>query len=923
MKRLFFVLLLASKASLAQVFGPDPSFCFNPIYKVFDSKVIADDNYFIPQNDGGYIFTSNFNIINGIKVENQPLDNNVKTYFKFDKEGKLLPMFKFLAPNRYVYDGKVLPDGKMLWNESNIGVNNVRIIRTNEDGTIDATYQYENYDNYIYKKFLLKSGKVIVSTGQENHKVVDENGKILQPKYENFPAKSLPINNTYNSTDDIILLRGFDNTALVFKINADLSLKQIYSKVYGSSAWLSYSKIYLDSKGRIYLLLFENNDAGFCTIIRLNNDGSEDTSFTTITTLQSPELDPQSAKLTFTESGKIVYSRQNIISCFDDHGKTDEFFKIAPVEKGRIIYDINKYGEVIVSDKNGFRKIDFNNAVLPFQLKLEKDTPILINNILSTNKEKFFVSNGNYVGRFTKDGKLEKEMFSKDTILVIKEYFDKQLIIKKNHKNYLFSADEINETTIPEVFWKGSFDYKARKVYLVEGDALIRYDEFGNQEARSPHGLQTIKQIFVLADKKLMIIAKYFGNNNTYLIRLNQDGKPDTSFSEVVLGQAGFSSLTYDLVELQNGDYYLKETNFGESTANKIKYFTSKGGVELNKANPLTLYGNIVGPKIVGNNAVLIASYYFQLNQQDLNLYNSTAIIDNSFSLKGVNMITGFEILNNNDILLASNDRVYRMVSKKNRFITLEIPLSIEAEAKPVIIKARSSDGSLVKLSISGVGTLKDSTLTWNDTGIGTISAQFENSSCYEVIKDFNITFTPPFAIDYIPNKQVTSPPFKVILTNNADINSTNFTVSGNAYMIGNTVYLTGKAGQVCITASRNIANINREFKNIACFNVEGKDIEVAPVLSNEPVVSLDHVLLFPNPVVEGFYVFVETEKLDEKDKETFELFDIWGNRIDIHTKKTSEKAFYIQSKQKLNKGTYLLKFILNKQTYIKRIAFE
>jgi hypothetical protein len=52
------------------------------------------------------VFTSGFNIINGERVEDQPIDSNFKLYFKFDKLGNYVPSYRFLSSNRYVYGGK-------------------------------------------------------------------------------------------------------------------------------------------------------------------------------------------------------------------------------------------------------------------------------------------------------------------------------------------------------------------------------------------------------------------------------------------------------------------------------------------------------------------------------------------------------------------------------------------------------------------------------------------------------------------------------------------------------------------------------------------------------------------------------------------------------------------------------------------------
>lgn len=922
MKRLLLFFSLICNVGWAQVYSPDPNFCFSPVSKIFDGNLVPDDDYLVPHQDGGYIFNARFNIINGQRVNDLIPDLNVKEYYKFDKTGKLVPDYHFLIPDKYVSKGIVLKSGKTLWHESNFSVTTARLIRLNEDGSIDKTFIYDGFESFIYKKYVLSSGKIIVSTDNVQHKIINEDGSKAKDLKMVFQKDAYPISNCTDGTNDYLLVGGPENMCKLMKINADFTLKEIYNKNLNNTSWLSYSKIYIDTKGRINLLLFNDSDSNYCIIIRLNQDGTPDRNFTTINVPRNKSLDPHTVKLNFTNDGKIIFNRVSQIVRFNENGTLDSTFNFSMFDENRVIYHVNEQGEVLLYDKqNGLRKVDVNAKTIPFELKLELDKPISFTDIISTNKHKFFAIGTNYVGRFDGSGKVEDELFSKDTVLVVKPYFDKKLLVQQAGNKYLFSENELKEANVPDIYWSGSLDYKNRKVYRVEGQNIARYTEQGTEELRFVHNASLVRQLYVLANGQLIAIVRLTNETALTVLRFNVDGSLDKTFQSIKLGSEGYFTPNYEVIELTNGNLCVKETYRGEGFKVNLKLYDTQGNELVNGPPSMGYYLSFFGPKAGYNGTYLFSSYVNDMNKLMLNRWTSQVIADNSFSINGTTTVTAFDVVDENTILAANNNTIVRLSSQNKRFITLQVPPYIDVEEKPIVIKAKASDGSPVKISLSGNGILKDSILTWNNIGVGTINAKFVDNDCYVVSQNFNVGINTPLIFKTIPTLTTDSASFPIEFLYPVDTSLVSVEVSGDAYILNNRVYVKGTPGTVCLKGTKR--NTYNDFiqTTVKCFDVIKKTNQnIVSGVEEQKNVIADY-LPFPNPSTDGFYLFIEDTQSDSVN--LFSLFNTNGTQIPIEVSQTNSHFFYVKPIEKQHTGIYLIRFTIKGKSHARRVIFE
>jgi hypothetical protein len=561
-----------------------------------------------------------------------------------------------------------------------------------------------------------------------------------------------------------------------------------------------------------------------------------------------------------------------------------------------------------------------SNFLIPqaSNLKLQSSKHISFNDILTADNQKYYALSNYYVARFDLNGKIDAEFSSPDTLLTFKKYFDKQLLIKRGNTSFIFSGNGVKEEKIPDIIWKGALDFVNRKVYMIDGNKIVRYNQYGKEEVRFEHNIRRLKKIFALRNGKLLAISELFESrpdwyNGFIMYQLHQDGSINKDFQSVILKDATFQFRDFEVLELLNGNICVEDKIISDGESSLIRLFNERG-VELSTQIPNFFQQNYYNSK-AGTNSILLFLNHSKV--KPIIRWTHQATLDTSFSTKGIRNLTAFEPVDANNLLVADNEKIYKLSTAKHRFITLEIPEQIDIEGKPVNVKAIASDGSSIELSISGEGVLKDSVITWSKEGVGTIKAKFKDTECYSISANFYVREFNRLYLNDIPTKKTNSPPFDVRLGGLIDTNFVKFEVSGEAYLVGTMLYLKGKPGKVCVEAIKTNPNNSIIIRNTRCFEVEAALITGKEQQQN----TNELVRIFPNPSPNGFYIKVNNAY--NFDKETVQLFDISGRNISFTFENDKEGVYSLKPTTNLATGIYLLNYMLNGRSITRRLIFE
>jgi uncharacterized delta-60 repeat protein len=436
-------------------------------------------------------------------------------------------------------NGKILIGGNF---SSYNGVTENRIIRLNSDGSKDATFTTgTGFNSVVYAIELQDDGKIIVGGAYNTYNGVNE-------------SKIIRLNT--DGSKDAIFVTGTGISNIVYKI-----VQQADDKILVGGEFINYNGV------------SENN------IIRLNTDGSKDTSFTTGTGFDSTVYtiaQQANGKIlvggNFTTYNSVTENR--IISLNSDGSKDDTF------NTGT---GLNFYVNTIVEQTNGKIFVGGNftaykgateNYIISLNTDGSKDATFntgtgfnnFVGAIVQQADGKIIVGGGyttyngvteNRIIRLNSDGSKDATFNTgtgfNNPIYTIAQQIDGKILVGGLFTNY----NGVIENRIIRLNTDGSKD-----ATFITGTGFNNY----------------VFQITPQADGKILVggqFTTYNGVTENRIIRLNSDGSKDVTFNTGI----GFSGVVYtiqiqaDGKILVGGDF----TSYPLVTENKIITLNTDG----------------------------------------------------------------------------------------------------------------------------------------------------------------------------------------------------------------------------------------------------------------------------------------------------------------------------------------------------------
>ncbi|MBE9575987.1 T9SS type A sorting domain-containing protein [Flavobacterium proteolyticum] len=528
-------------------------------------------------------------------------------------------------------DGKILVAGNFTTYK---GVTENRIIRLNEDGTKDTSFSIgTGFNNVIYSLALQTDGKIVIGGQFSMYNGITEKGIIrLNP----------------DGTKDTTFSTGagFDFTVFTIKLQTD-------GKIVAGGDFTTYKGV------------TENR------IIRLNTDGTKDTTFATGTGCNN-------AVYTIEQQvdGKIILGgsftgykgvTQNRIIRLNADGTKDTAFNVG-TGFDATVYTINIQADdkiviggsfnaykgvtetkIIRLNTDGTKDATFNSGTgfnnYPWVIVQQADGKILIGGNFTTYKGIF----ENKFIRLNTDG-------TNDTTFNTGDGFNNIVNTTKQQ------ADG-------KILVGGSFTTYKR----TSTNRIIRLNTDGTKDDSFNIGTgfnNSIRAIEIQNDGKILVggdFTSYNGVTENRIIRLNADGTKDTSFG---IG-AGFNDIVYTIKQLTSGKILVGGafTSYKGITKNRIICLNSDG-TEDTSFNTGTGFNIVVmTTNQQADNKIIIGggfTSYNGISENRLIRLNTDGTKDGSFNIgTGFNNnVSAIEIQNDGKILVGGDFITYKGIAE-------------------------------------------------------------------------------------------------------------------------------------------------------------------------------------------------------------------------------------------------------------------
>ena len=827
----FLILSAQNPADIDQTFGPYPG--FNQIVDAI-----------VTQADGKILVGGNFTTY---------LGNPENYLIRLNKDGSKDTSFNIGAGfNRNVNTIAIQPDGKILVAGNFTTYNGTaqnRIIRLNADGSKDPTFNIsgEGFENIISVIALQTDGKILVGgyftkfQGSFQNRIIRLNpdGTKDMSFTSNQDGSVLAI--VVQSDGKIILGGGFrtlagDSQNLLVRLNPDGTKDTSFDIGSGfeKDPSASYGAVYtlaLQPNGKIVVggdfKYFKKELSEY--VIRLNTDGSKDTSFITENRIGSfceiyNVLVQTDGKIvvggTFTEfKGQI--DDQNRLIRFNADGTKDVTFKVGTGFNGIVdIIALQNDGQLLIGGRfttyqgitqnrlvqlntDGSKDMSFNKTNgLDYSVKtiaMQNDGKIIAGGEFTT----YHGSSQNKLIRFNSDGSKDENFnigtgFS-NSVSSIKLQTDQKILVagdfgyyNGNRKVFLIRLESNgyidNSFNVGPVIQSNSvIELQSDGKILVAKDfsapyqqpqqkGLIRLNSDGSNDnsfvVGSKFGTGIIYTLAIQSDGKI-IAGGYFttaiGAAQNYLIRLNTDGSTDTSFN---VG-SGFND-SVNSVNIQSDGKILIGGNFTKYQGAAVKAFirlNSDGSVD-----PTFTIGSAIYP----SNPILQKDGKIILG---LNRFNSDGSIDNTLQIgtAGFNGNIRSVALQPNGQILVGGDFINYKDNSRSAFL---VGLKGTYIATPLISKITPTHiicaGTTGSASIAVSGGKAPYTYLWSNgattskiTGLaaGDYSCEVTDADVTTVTENFSIT-----TIADTENPTITAPA-NVSVNANANCTATGITL--------------------------------------------------------------------------------------------------------------------------------------------------
>lgn len=611
----------------------------------FGTGFNGDVNTIAVQTDGKLIIGGDFSSFNGvsankiIRLNNDgTIDSNFSTGTGFNNIVKTIAIQS---------DGKILVGGTFTTYN---GISKNRIVRLNNDGTIDNSYQTSiGFNNSVNDIKILLDGNAIIggsfTTYSEN-----QNGNP-------FPASRIIILNTsgdkidsfgsgFNSTVNAIHLR-YDNKILIsgdFTQFQGISTNKIIrlnaDNTHDTSFNLGYT---IDNS------IYAVSNFGNRTLIGGN--------FNSINTTVSGDINSNRIRM-LDDDGSFTNDFASKIGIYPNSSVPNHVTEIAIKSNGKIIvggnsesYNNATANRIVQLNADGSIDATFSSGLGftgPFsqirEIVPQPDGKVLVGGTFTYYND---VYTDKHLIRLNSDGSVDNT-FTLNSLQDNSEYF---IYLQDNGKIILGEKNYSYYNFVPE----------ARLIRLNSDGTLDSSFNIGKFDLG-------ITSIVEQSDGKLLVsgnFSAFNGTNVNRVVRLNSNGSLDNSFST----GSGFDNIVYNLAIQSNGKILVggNFTTYDNLNANRIVRLNSDGSIDNNFITSGTGFDRSISEiKILSDNKILVCGSFTNYNGTTANnliKLNIDGSIDNSFQTSASpnndtlnsSYIADIEIDNNGKILICGS----------------------------------------------------------------------------------------------------------------------------------------------------------------------------------------------------------------------------------------------------------------------------
>jgi uncharacterized delta-60 repeat protein len=549
--------------------------------------------------------------------------------------------------NVAVYALVIQPDGKILIGgvfTTYNGVSRRRIARINSDGSLDTSFNPGNAaaNDEVYSIALQSDGKILVGGKFSNFNGVSRNGIArlnsdgsVDGTFNPVTPANSRVNSVVVQPDGKILIGGDFGGIIIVRLNEDGSLNDSFTLALAYDASFSAanaSSIALQADGKILvggnfiLYNFEN----FNRIIRLNSDGSIDYSFNPGSGLNSQFfLAPYVASIAIQSDGKILLG-----GLFTSYDNEDRFFMTRINSDGSLDYSFN---------------IGIGATTIVNSFAFQSDGKILAGGYFTY----YNGTNQNRIARLNLDGSLDSS-------------FNPASGVNEQITAIALQPDG-------KILLSGVFTQYNNKFTSENRNRILRLNRDGSLDNSFDIGTganSVVYSIALLPDGKILIGGAFTsinGVSRNRLARLNANGSLDNTFNP-----GGASNLVASLIRQPDGKILLGGffTNVNGASRSGIARLNADGSLDtgFNPGSGLNNY--VANISLQSDNRILIGgafTSYNGVNRNRIARLNMDGSLDNSFDPgSGANeFVNALSLQLDGKILVGGGFTTYNGVSRR------------------------------------------------------------------------------------------------------------------------------------------------------------------------------------------------------------------------------------------------------------------
>ncbi|WP_051220613.1 T9SS type A sorting domain-containing protein [Flavobacterium filum] len=623
------------------------------------------------QPDGKILVGGNFTMYNGataIRIIRLNIDGTIDTSFNTGTG------FEGTQSHAVIHTIVTLPDGKILVGGSFITYNGViekYIIRLNSDGSKDDSFNSgTGFNGSVFKIALQSDGKILVGGFFTSYNSETGNNGIIRlnadgTKDDTFTPGGILINNSVYSietqNDGKILVGGYftsfngSTENSIIRLNADGTKDTSFNPGAGFNNTVNTITIQTDGKILVGGYFTSFNGETENRIIRLNADGSKDTSFNSGTgfnnTVNTITTQPDGTILVGGSFTSFKGATENRIIRLNANGNKDTSFNvgigfnsvvmsISIKSDGKILVGGNftSFNGAIINriinlNTNGAKNASFNTEIGfkggVFTIATQTDGKILVGGGFTAYKEK----TENKIIRLNTDGTKDNSFNTGTGFGPI------------NTNNDILSVSEIVTQPEGKILVGGYFTvYKG-----ATENRIIRLNADGSKDTSFNAGTGFngtssnvgVRTMVIQPDGKILVggnFKNYNGLTENGIIRLNADGSKDTSFNTGTGFEGSPSFDGVNVIVIQPDGKILVGGFFGYYNGEfigKIIRLNADGTKDASFNTGALIDGSVNSIATQNDGKILVGGSFYSFNGETVNRIirlNADGTKDNSFN---------------------------------------------------------------------------------------------------------------------------------------------------------------------------------------------------------------------------------------------------------------------------------------------------